>query len=296
MNRHAFSTFALLASFATFNVATPLAAAGPGRPTDPPCDGLSTYMATLPVEPLSDVEKEGLLFTREEEKLARDVYAALAAKWGQRAFTAIAAAEQQHMDTVAFLLSRYALADPAAGKAPGVFSNARLQALYVSLLEKGSVSLVEAFAVGATIEDLDLADVEKLLADADSIDLDTVMQNLAKGSRNHLRSFVALLTASGVTYVPQFLSPEEYAGIISTPAERHVVYDAAGFPVEGIPAGPCDGLGAVAGQGSKGPAAGQGSSKGPGAGSGSGSCDGTGAGSPGGTGNPGSGAANGGGH
>ncbi len=169
-------------------------------------------MATLPVEPLSDVEKEGLLFTREEEKLARDVYTVLAAKWGQRAFTAIAAAEQQHMDAVAFLLTRYELADPAAGKAPGVFANARLQALYVSLVEKGSVSLVEAFVVGATIEDLDLADVEELIADADNLDVDTVMQNLAKGSRNHLRSFVALLAAAGATYVPQFLSPEEYAG------------------------------------------------------------------------------------
>ena len=299
MKNHAIPGFALLASLV---LATPLAAAGPGKPTDPPCSGLSTYMATLPVEPLSDVEKEGLLFTREEEKLARDVYTVLAARWGQRAFTAIAAAEQQHMDAVAFLLTRYELADPAAGKAPGVFSNARLQALYVSLVEKGSVSLVEAFVVGATIEDLDLADVEELIADADNVDVDTVMQNLAKGSRNHLRSYVALLAASGVTYVPQFLNPAEYAEIISTPAERHVVYDAAGLPVEGIPAGPCDGLGAAAGQGPRGPAAGPGNSNGPAAGSGSGTCDGTGPGSTAGSGtgsgsgNGGTGSGNGGGH
>ena len=63
MKSHALPTFALLASVA---FATPLAAAGPGKPTDPPCNGLSTYMATLPVAPLSDVEKAGLLFTREE--------------------------------------------------------------------------------------------------------------------------------------------------------------------------------------------------------------------------------------
>ena len=299
MKSHALPTFALLAAF---SIATPLAAAGPGKPTDPPCDGLSTYMATLPVAPLSDVEKEGLLFTREEEKLARDVYTALAAKWGQRAFTAIAAAEQQHMDAVAFLLTRYELADPAAGKAPGVFANARLQALYVTLVEKGSLGLVDAFAVGATIEDLDLADVEELIEDADNVDVDTVMQNLAKGSRNHLRSFVALLANSAVTYVPQFLSAAEYAEIISTPAERHVVCDAAGLPVEGIPAGPCDGLGAAAGQGPRGPAAGQGSANGPnGPADGTGTCDGTGTGSATETGNPaggpaGNGATNGGGH
>lgn len=35
--------------------------------------GLITYLATLPVEQVSTDEIEGLLFTREEEKLARDV-------------------------------------------------------------------------------------------------------------------------------------------------------------------------------------------------------------------------------
>ncbi len=259
MKNRAIPGFALVASLV---LATPLVGAGPGKPTDPPCNGLSTYMATLPVAPLSDVEKAGLLFTREEEKLARDVYVAMAAKWGHRVFTNIAAAEQQHMDAVAFLLTRYELADPAAGQGPGVFTNARLQALYASLVEKGGLGLVDAFTVGATIEDLDLADVGKLLDDADNVDVDTLMQNLAKGSRNHLRSFVALLTDAGVTYAPQFLDATEYEAIVTTPPERHVVYDAAGLPVEGIPTGPCEGAGAAAGQGPRGPAPGTGSGNG----------------------------------
>ena len=78
-----------------FAPAFPVRAGQGGKPSDVPCDGLSTYMATLPIEPLSDAEKEGLLFTREEEKLARDVYVALAAKWGHRVFTNIAAAERK---------------------------------------------------------------------------------------------------------------------------------------------------------------------------------------------------------
>jgi len=264
MNRYAIPSLALLASLA---LALSLAAAGKSKPSDLPCDGLATYIATLPVEPLSDAEKDGLLLTREEEKLARDVYLALAAKWGHRVFTNIASAEQQHMDAVAFLLQRYQLADPTEGKAPGVFSDARLQALYASLFEKGQVSLVEAFAVGATIEDLDIADVEKLLEDADNADVDTLVQNLAKGSRNHLRSFAALLAAEGVTYAPQFLSAAEYEEIVTTPPERRVVYDAEGVPVEGIAAGPCDGAR---------PAGGQGPANGPGSGSGTGTCGGPG--------------------
>ena len=276
MIRNAFTAFALLAALAS---TPPLLAQQAGRPSDVPCDGLTTWMATLPLEPLSGVEREGLLFAREEEKLARDVYVALAAKWGHRAFTSIAAAEQQHMDAVLFLLERYELADPAAGKAPGAFANARLAALYVSLVEKGSLSLVDAFAVGATIEDLDLADVGELLEDADNVDVDTLMQNLAKGSRNHLRSYVALLAAAGATYAPQYLDRAAYEAIVSSPRERRVVFNAAGEPVEGIPVGPCAGTGPEGngpGNGSE-PGAGQGAGSGPAGGNGT--CDGSGSGS-----------------
>ena len=273
MNRHVLPSLALLASLAL----TPPLAAGPnGRPSDLPCDGLSTWMATLPVEPLSDAEKEGLLFTREEEKLDCDVYVALAAKWGHRVFTNVAAAEEQHLDAVLFLLERYSLADPAEGKAPGAFANARLAALYAGLVEKGSLSLVDAFAVGATIEDLDLADVGELLEDADDVDVDTLMQNLAKGSRNHLRSYVALLAAAGATYAPVYLDAAEYQEIVTTPRELHVVYDASGNPVEGIPAGPCAGTGPEG----NGPGNGAGGQEtGSGLAGGNGDCDGTGSGS-----------------
>ena len=233
----------ILALAAAIAFTAPLAAAAKGKPAAPPCDGLTSYMSTLPVQTLSDAEKAGLLFTVEEEKLARDVYIALAATWGQRAFTNIAAAEQQHMDAVAFLLDRYGLVDPVADAAPGVFSNTRLQVLYVSLVESGRASLTAAFTVGATIEDLDISDVEGLLAASDNADVDTLCQNLAKGSRNHLRSFVGLLAAGGASYAPQFISVANYDEILATPAEHKVIYDAAGNPVEGIADGPCTGAG-----------------------------------------------------
>ena len=246
MNRIALTSLALVAALA----APPLAAAGPGRPADLPCDGLSTYLASLPVEPLSDAEKEGLLFTREEEKLARDVYVAMAAKWGDSRL-------HEHRRRRAAAHGRRRLPPRSLragrpGRRPGARSvsrTMRLAALYVSLVEKGNVSLVDALAVGATIEDLDLADVERLLEAADNADVDTLMQNLAKGSRNHLRLFTLLLDAAGVVYVPQFLDAAEYEEIVATPPERHVVYDAAGVPVKGIPAGPCDGAGPGAGSG-----------------------------------------------
>ena len=161
-----------------------------------------------------------LAFLREEEKLARDVYRALFAVNGDRAFANIATAEQRHMDDVKLLLDRYGLADPAAATAPGEFANARLAALYVDLVARGKASLVEALKVGATIEDLDLSDVGKALDASDNRDIDAVIRNLAKGSRNHLRAFSARLTALGATYTAQYLPADEIATIVAAPRER----------------------------------------------------------------------------
>jgi hypothetical protein len=241
------STLIRTISFAAaLAITAPLAAAGKGKPAPlpapAPCDALIAYMDTLPTDSLSDAEKAGLQFTREEEKLARDVYIALAAEWGHRSFTNIAAAEQAHMDAVKFLLDRYAVPDPAEGKALGVFSDIQLQTLYTSLLENGLSSLPNALATGATIEDMDIFDSVRLLAQSDNADIDALYQNLAKGSRNHLRSFASQLDANGATYVPQFISAADFEAIVTTPLETQVLYDASGEPVE-IPAGTCGGKG-----------------------------------------------------
>ena len=49
---------------------------------------------------LSDEEVYWLMYMREEEKLARDVYATLYEKWGTRIFNNIRVSEQRHMDAV----------------------------------------------------------------------------------------------------------------------------------------------------------------------------------------------------
>ena len=54
--------------------------------------------------PLSQAEIDGLLYMREEEKLARDVYQALYAEWESPAFANIAVSEQQHMDSILALI------------------------------------------------------------------------------------------------------------------------------------------------------------------------------------------------
>ena len=159
---------------------------GNGGPSGTPCEACqSTTPATTP---LSATEKESLLYMREEEKLARDVYTAFYDRYGLRVFSNIAASEQAHMDAVLTLLNRYGLADPAAA-APGVFNNDDLQALYDDLIDQGNASLTAALQAAVLIEETDIADLQDGLALTSHADLRAVYNNLLRASQNHLRAF-----------------------------------------------------------------------------------------------------------
>ena len=165
---------------------------------------------------LTEDEVAGLLFMREEEKLAHDVYLALYELWGQPIFKNIAASEQIHTDTVKFLLDKYEIPDPADVSPLGQFNDQDLQALYDQLVEMGSASLADALTVGTAVEEIDILDLEKYLSQTESVDLIQVYENLLAGSKNHLRSFVSSLERqTGETFQPQYLSQEAYDEIIS---------------------------------------------------------------------------------
>ena len=152
---------------------------------------------------------------REEEKLARDVYLAMSSLWKTPIFANIAQSEQTHMDSIATLLARYGLPDPVAGMAAGQFATEHFQTLYAELVARGSQSLIDALAVGATIEEIDIIDLWDCLAATTHTDVSRVYGNLEAGSENHLRAFVGQLASRGVTYQPQYLTPEQYQKIIN---------------------------------------------------------------------------------
>ena len=166
---------------------------------------------------LTAEEVADLLHMREEEKLARDVYLALYDKWQQPVFQNIAGSEQTHMDAIATLLATYGIDDPVAqtGDQRGVFTDANLQALYAQLVEQGSASLVNALTVGATIEDLDIKDLNEAIARSSHTDIISTYENLKMGSENHMRAFVRNLNAQGADYTPQFISMDEYQQILA---------------------------------------------------------------------------------
>lgn len=192
--------------------------------------GMNALVSSLPHEELSEAEIEGLMQMREEEKLARDVYLTLHQDWNHQIFQNIARSEQRHMEAVKTLLSKYNLMDPVIDDTVGVFFDPKIQNLYYALLQKGRISLKQALQVGALIEDLDIFDLKEFIKAADNVDIKTVYQNLMKGSRNHLRSFVSQLSAYGDSYEGTYLSSEEIEEIIDSPMERGLI-DHEGNPL-----------------------------------------------------------------
>ena len=179
--------------------------------------GQMDLAANLPAAgEVDEQEIADLLQMREEEKLARDVYITLGEQWNQAVFTNISRSEQQHTDAIAVLLDRYGIADPVGDNAVGVFTNPDLQALYDQLVELGSQSLADALKVGATVEDVDIYDLQKALANTDNADIQQVYQSLMAGSENHMRAFVGTLTQqTGETYTPQYIEQSTFDAIMA---------------------------------------------------------------------------------
>lgn len=137
---------------------------------------------------LSNQEIADMKYMLEEEKVARDVYEFLDAKWNMRVFNNIKESEQRHMDMIENLLNinkeAYKLHDEE-----GKFYNNDLQTMYITLIEKGSKSKYDALEVGKTIEIVDIKDLEKAIKNTTNSQISDVYSRLLFASNNHLRAF-----------------------------------------------------------------------------------------------------------
>jgi hypothetical protein len=145
-------------------------------------------LANAAVRPTT-AQKLQLQYLIEEEKLARDVYLYLAANVTTLKFANIAKSEQTHMDQIAVILKTYNYFNPTLTRAPGVFRDKSLQALYNELIEQGSTDVAAAMQVGRDIENLDIKDIQVMLKSTMPADMKLALNNLLRGSINHLAAF-----------------------------------------------------------------------------------------------------------
>jgi hypothetical protein len=170
----------------------------------------------IEINGLTADEVAGLIFMREEEKLAHDVYLALYDLWGLPLFQNIAGSEETHTGAVKRLLDRFSIPDPADTTPPGIFTDPDLQKMYDDLVALGEISVGDALKVGAAIEEIDILDLQDHLSKTENTEIIRVYTNLLKGSQNHLRAFTStLFRQTGETYQPQYMDENAYQAILS---------------------------------------------------------------------------------
>jgi hypothetical protein len=146
-------------------------------------------LTTAPSGTLTSDQKSTLAFMVEEEKLAHDVYVALAAKFpADYQFARIANAETMHQTALRTLLTRYGLTDPTAGEAAGEFSTTAFQSLYNDLVASATTA-ANALDAGISVEQRDIADLTSALTGLTAPDVVQVYTNLRNASQHHLAAF-----------------------------------------------------------------------------------------------------------
>lgn len=158
----------------------------------------------------------------EEEKLARDTYSFLDYLWPNNPFSNIKQSEQTHMNAIISLLELNHIDYEILPN--GQFSDTVLQHYYDQFVVDGAASLSNALVIGATIEDLDIVDLEEYISEISNQSIIDVYENLSCGSRNHLRSFYSRLASQGEYYAPQFLNQTYFNEIVNGNHENCGLY------------------------------------------------------------------------
>jgi len=185
---------------------------------------------------LDAAEETHLIFMREEEKLARDVYDTLGILYPTlNTFERIFDSEERHANTMADMLVTFSIDDPSTSDERGVYTGADYGWYFTEkfdlLVTWGEADSLEALYVGAFIEELDMHDIAHCpevvdstyalgedgcgLAYTDEPALKASYNNLLSASGNHLRAYVkAIEQITGEDYVAQYLSQAEVDSIL----------------------------------------------------------------------------------
>lgn len=133
-----------------------------------------------------------LVFSREEERMAGDLYRLFAEKYpDQQVFQRIPLSEDRHFDHVGTLLTDYGIADPSAGRSAGSYADPAVQQLYDQWKAEGLQSEQAALQVGIDLETRDIADLKAMMERTDVAAADGTFQVLLNGSERHLTAFTA---------------------------------------------------------------------------------------------------------
>ncbi len=168
---------------------------------------------------VTDDEKQNLIFTLQEEKVAYDFYTAMFAKWNEKVFENISGAEKTHMEHVQSLMTEFGISADGISGTAGDYLNKDLQSQYDVLMKTGGYSFTDALIAAARYEEQDISDLKRIVSGSANEKVQTLFGCLDLASQNHLRAFVKNLKREGITFKPSVLSVDEFNGIMSSKSE-----------------------------------------------------------------------------
>jgi hypothetical protein len=185
--------------------------------------GLRSELRRLPVRDPSPEEEAGVLYIWESVKASRDLNSNFSTLWQSTVFEEATAADQVNMDAAALLLARYNLPLPPSAGNPGTFESEPLLDLYARFTVEGGESMQAALQASATLQELNILDLQSQMAATDKDEMLAVYGHLLEASARQLWSLVrAIERFGGSPYEPSYLTAlgfEEVLGSAGRPDE-----------------------------------------------------------------------------
>nr|WP_320161009.1 DUF2202 domain-containing protein [uncultured Methanoregula sp.] len=177
----------------------------------------------LPQAPLNASETADIIQLQEDQKAITDLNAVLAVQHPDvPVFQSIANASNVYQNADNVILTRYGIPNPEK-TAAGVFASQKLQRMYNTGVNTGSMSVKDALLVSATAEDMHIADLEAAIGRTDNTDVQFIYQQELAFSRNNLRALSQWITAYGGVFTPTYISVDYYNSMMNTPVQQVLV-------------------------------------------------------------------------
>jgi hypothetical protein len=160
-------------------------------------------------EEMTMADKDGISNFLVEERLANDFYLLMNEKWDIPLFNKISNSEVENLMIVQNIVDTYGLDQYNDDE-----NNHNLQFEYLSLIENGNESVVDALLASAMVEEMDIIKLDKLINATSSMELVDTYRLLKKLSEQHLRAITIELDKYGVDYIPEIIEPDHYKSLM----------------------------------------------------------------------------------
>ncbi len=138
---------------------------------------------------LNEVEKEGLLYMAEQEKMLQNVYESLYATHSVAVFAENSTSKEQQKQLLSAKIDRYGLDNPISEMEDGEYRNPFIQQTYDDIMAIDDMTAGDALIYSKTLEEAVISDLEYLISE------ENVNEDLANTYRQILETTHANLDA-----------------------------------------------------------------------------------------------------